>query len=615
MYFRTIQNATVAQLLLDYLQLEGVNKIFGVPGGAVKNVLNTIANQDAMEFVVCRHESSAAYLAEGYTRLSGKPGVVMATSGPGATNALTGVMNAHVNRSSVVYISGEVPEQLWGKGFLQEGIDADVDVNAIYAAATAFSTIVTHENNFQELFTMALRAAMSQPRQTVHISLPDDIASNKPWVAGAAGAPPAYQVNFPVSPSVYRTTPQSRDPQGAQAAFDALLQASRPVIFLGNGCRDALADPARLKTFTAFVEKLQIPVMTTPDAKGIFPESHPVSLRSYGMAASSWSVSWADGPSHDAVLVIASAMKELATSTVTLGQSKTNEVVFWDALLIPANGGPLIQVDLDQHAIGRAFPISRGVVAEAGLFLDDLCALAANLQPDPTLAAKIADRFETLSELKINQPAIDNVAHYNSDATPIFPEAAMRVINEEAPKGANLFVDAGNCVGWCLNYLAVDPPSTIHSSLDMGPMGWACAAVVGAKFAAPDAPCIAITGDGAFMMLGAEVSTAAAHNLGPIWIVLNDNDLHMVSQGMAFLFSEPGLFTNKYRLGAPDLGKLAEALGAESYDVSSTADFRQALRTALAHSELNKRPQVISLRINPDPLPPYYTRQYQPIAL
>jgi acetolactate synthase I/II/III large subunit len=614
MYFQTLQNVTVAQLLLDYLQLEGVSKVFGIPGGALKNVLNTIANQSAIEFVVCRQETGAAYIAEGYARLSGKPGVVMATSGPGSTNALTGVMNAHVNRSSVVFVSGEVPEQLWGKGFLQEGVDADVDVNAIYDAATAFSTIITHENNFQELFTMALRAAMSQPCQTVHVSLPDDIASNKPYVLSATGTP-QYQVNFPVAASVYRTVPQSRDPEGAQAAFNALIQANRPVLFLGNGCRTALQDAARLKALTAFVEKLQIPVMTTPDAKGIFPESHPLSLRNYGMAACSWAVSYADGPSHDAVLIIASALKELATCAITQGQGAVNEVVFWDSALIPANGGPVIQVDLDQHAIGRAFPIAQGVVAEAGLFIDDLCAQAAGLNPDPVLAAKIADRFEVLAELKVNQPAIDNVANYQSDAAPIFPEAAMRIINEVAPKGANLFVDAGNCVGWCLNYLSVDPPSTIHSSLDMGPMGWACGAVVGAKFAVPDAPCIAVTGDGAFLMNGPEVATAAAHNLGAIWIVLNDNDLHMVAQGMAFLYSEPGLFTDRYRLGSPDIAKFAEALGADTYNVNSTALFRQALQTALSQSQLNKRPQVISLGINPAPLPPYYVRQYQPVAL
>jgi acetolactate synthase-1/2/3 large subunit len=129
---QTVSGLTVAQLLLKYLQLEGVTKIFGIPGGAVKTVLSELAlQQDGFTYVVCRQETGAAYMAEGYARVTGGPGVVLVTSGPGATNALTGVMNGHVDGHPIVLITGEVPEQLWGKGFLQEGIDGDVDVNAI----------------------------------------------------------------------------------------------------------------------------------------------------------------------------------------------------------------------------------------------------------------------------------------------------------------------------------------------------------------------------------------------------------------------------------------------------------------------------------------------------
>jgi acetolactate synthase-1/2/3 large subunit len=312
------------------------------------------------------------------------------------------------------------------------------------------------------------------------------------------------------------------------------------------------------------------------------------------------------------VLIIGSALKELATCAITLGKATKNETVFWDCDLIPQDG-PVIQVDLDQHAIGRAFPISRGVVAEAGLFIDDFCnAIAQPKLDDPALQSKINDRFEAMAELKLNEPPEDNVANYKSEATPIYPEAAMRILNEECPEGVNIFVDAGNCVGWCLNYLSIDPPSTIQCSLDMGPMGWACGAVVGAKFATPDAVCIAVTGDGAFLMNGAEVSTAAAHQKGAIWIVLDDNDLHMVSQGMDLLFQKPGVFDQSYRLGNPDIAKFGEALGAHSYKVDSPKEFRNALTEAFKDSRLNNRPQVIALRINQLPLPPYYTRQYQP---
>ncbi len=611
MYNTTLQDLTVAQLLLRYLELEGVSTIFGIPGGAIKTVCNELAlAADKFTFVVCRHETAAAYMAEGYARVSELPGVLMVTSGPGATNAITGIMNGHVDRHSLIAITGETPEQLWGKGFLQEGIDDDIDVNAMYQAAVAYSAIVTHPNNFQELLTTAIRSALSLPRNTVHLSLPDDVAAMKPFVLDSTGAA-VYQCSFPLSPSSYRTTPCSRDPEGAAATVDALLAAKFPVIFLGNGCRDGLRDPRRLAAFTSFVEKFQIPVTTTPDAKGIFPESHPLSLRTYGMAASAWSVSYTGGPSHDALLIVASAMKELAAvGEVSLAPD------MWSTNLIPKNGGPIIQCDLDTRAIGRVFPIERGVVAEAGLFLDDLASIGMARAIDPALEQLISARFEVLTELKINEPSMDDPAEYHSEASPIVPPAIMKVVNDLLPKGSHIFVDSGNVVGWTMNYLAIDPPSTISIALGMGCMGWSVGAVIGAKMAAPDAQCISITGDGAFLMQGSELATAAAHQTGAIYIVLNDNDLGMVSQGMAFFYPQtPGHFKDLYRLGNPDLKKYAEALGADACDVHSPAEMRAALSNAFLQATERRKPQVIVAHIDPGPLPPYYTRKNVPELL
>ncbi len=610
MYTQTLAGLTVAQLLLRYLELEGVTTIFGIPGGAIKTVLSQIAlNTDKFNYVVCRQETGAAFMAEGYSRLSGLPGIIMVTSGPGATNAITGVMNGHVDLHPLIAITGEVPEQLWGKGFLQEGIDGEIDVNAMYDASTAFSAIVTHPNNFQELFTMAMRCALSRPFQTVHISLPDDIAGMQPYILN--GTTPVYQCSFPLSPGNYRAIPEVRDPERTAAALESILSANFPVIFLGNGCREGLRDPQRIANLVAFAEKFQIPITTTPDAKGLFPESHPLSLRTYGMAASAWSVSYTAGPSHDALLIVASAMKELAAiGEVSLAPD------MWSTNLIPKNGGPIVQVDLDQHAIGRVFPILSGIVASAELFLDDLCALGSKRVIDPDLKQRIANRFEALTELKIGEPSIDDPSLYDSGATPIAPPAIMKAVNDLLPKGSNIFVDSGNVVGWTLNYLIIDPPSAMHIALGMGVMGWSVGAVIGAKMAASGTPCISITGDGAFLMNGAELATAAAHNVGAIYIVLNDNDLGMVSQGMSFFYpNTPGHFKNSYRLGNPDLRKYAEALGADACDIHSPAEMRAALTNALQMADERKKPQVIVAHIDPGPLPPYYTRKNQPKPL
>lgn len=169
--------------------------------------------------------------------------------------------------------TGEVPEQLWGKGFLQEGIDSDVDVNAMYQAAVSYSAVVTHPNNFQELFTTALCRALSLPRETVHISLPDDVAALQPFVMNCATPlQPVYEFRFPVSPQNYRAAPMCRDPESAAAALDALLDARFPAIFLGNVCREALRNAGRLQALISFAEKFQIPVTTTPMRREPDPE-------------------------------------------------------------------------------------------------------------------------------------------------------------------------------------------------------------------------------------------------------------------------------------------------------------------------------------------------------
>ncbi|HTU22467.1 MAG TPA: thiamine pyrophosphate-binding protein, partial [Gemmataceae bacterium] len=341
------EQITVAQCLLKYLELEGVKKIFGVPGGAIKYVLDELSKQrSCFEYVICRQETGAAYMADGYARLTGKLGVVLVTSGPGATNALTGAVNAQCSNSSVLVISGEVPEEDFGKGFLQEGADAGLDVNAVYRGACQYTALISSPSDFQTLFAQAIRGAMARPRRTTHISLPEDVSSKT--IRDAA---------VPNRSSNYRATASCSDPKQAKQALDLVLGAKRPLLFLGAGCREALVEEQRRKALEQLVDKLALPVMTSPGAKGLFSESHPFSLRTYGLAGCEWPRYYLsphlldpDLPCHyDCLVVLASSLGDLATH-------------MWDKALTPA--GPFVQVDLDQGVLGRAFPIDLGIVAE-----------------------------------------------------------------------------------------------------------------------------------------------------------------------------------------------------------------------------------------------------------
>ena len=583
--YTVLNNPTVAQVLLKYLALEGVDTLFGIPGAAVMHVLNELKNQrDKFRYVVCRQETGAAYIADGYARVSGKLGVVLVTSGPGATNALTGTMNAQNAGVSLLTITGEVAEQYYGKGFLQEGTDASLNVDAVYGNASGYSVIVTNPGNFQTLFTQALRDALGLPHCAAHISLPDDVASM-----------PIASLLFPQGSRNYRATPQCSDRDGVHKAFERLTRVERPLILLGSGARDALQGD-RLAAFTRMVERFAIPVMTTPDAKAVFPESHALSLRSFGMAFCEWTKYYMVPKRLDPAL--RSGYDALLVLGTSLGGFATNK---WDPILVPQQS--LVQVDLDQTVIGRVFPLDFGIVAEIGTVIDQLVELALATQPDAT----VNDRREFIARIKREKSPYLDPANRDSRSSPILPQALMKCISETLPPGANVFVDSGNCVGWALHYLAVDPPSRVYSALAMGPMGFAVGAVIGAKLAAPEALCLAIVGDGAFLMQGTEVSTAAANRLGAIWVVLNDNDLGMVSQGMNQFFPDKsGVWRDYYSLGQPDVARFAQALGADAYNVRSVEDMQHALSAAITAAGTSGAPQVIVAHIDTAQIPPYY---------
>ena len=588
---------SVAQLLLEYLKLEGVEKIFGIPGGACIYLMEALKEQrDVIDLVINRHETGSAYMADGYARVTGGLGIVLTTSGPSATNALTGMMNAQAANIPVLLITGEVPEQFFGKGYLQEGVDARLNVDAIYQSALEYSAMVSNQSNFQTIMQQALRDSLSLPNRATHISLPNDIAGTLMQVQVGDDH---TTVRFPESPDEYRTTSAGTDSKKVATTLTELLNAKRPLIFLGNGARRALEDTARLANFAAFVETFSIPVMTTPDAKGIFPESHALSLRNYGMAACSWPRLYMKGddecPPYDALLVIGSTLGELSTTEVASDQ--------YSKILIPS--ASFVQVDLDRTVIGRDFPITRGIVGEAGDTIDLICTLAKDHTP------KASNRRASIDKIKANNSAWASDADRNYEAAPLHPAAMTRVINECVSDGY-IFIDAGNCVGWSLNNLVVDAPLSYQSALAMGPMGFAVAAVVGAKMGAPDKDCLAIVGDCAFMMHGAEVSTAAQQQVGAVWVILNDNDLSMVTQGMAELTdqypkSEPS-WHGYYNLGQPDLAKFSEGLGADAYTISrdeGPAAMKTALTTALRKAREHNKPQVIVAHIDTTAMPPY----------
>ncbi|NTS42097.1 thiamine pyrophosphate-binding protein [Flavisolibacter sp. BT320] len=582
---------TVGDMLIHYLKLEGVQFVFGIPGGGLMNFLVDLKNNvDAIQYIICRQETGAAYIADGYYRATGKIGVVVVTTGPGATNALTGVMNAQADGSALLLISGEIDQRFIGMGYLQEGVGGSLNINSVFAAATGYSSMIESSTDAQTILKQAFRTALSLPRQAVHLSLPVNVTLEPLADTQMATKTTAYRVNATGAP-----LPE------VKMAMQSFLACKRPLFFLGNGCREALRDKETYNNLLTFVETYGIPVMSTADGKGIFPENHPLSLRVYGIADSLWPYHYltTEEPHYDGLLVIGSSLGELSTNS-------------WLPLLAPkGTGAVFIQVDINPKIIARSFEVTQGIAGEAGAFINDM----AQLMPEfPADSNSVQERKDLIAQLKKNSPFSDPDA-YASTASPAEPAALMRVLQETLPADSKIFVDAGNCVGWSVHYLSVQPPGAIFTSLSMGPMGFGVGAVIGAKIGCPNNTCIGIVGDGAFLMQGTEVSTACQYKIGAIWLVLFDNNLSMVSQGMDHFAHDnenPAVWEELYQLGNPDLAMFAKSLGADAYTVSSPAELEAVMPGVLKRANTDGVPQVIIAAINKASIPPYYNPLYGP---
>ncbi len=582
-YFEIVgkeKELTVADLLLRYLEIEGIANVFGVPGTPLSYLLNALRqNQDKFTYHICRHEGGAGYMADGYSRVTGKLGVVIVSAGPSATNALTGSAVAQACNSSVLVISGEVALAAFGRGGFQEGADSTLSINAVYRNADLYSAIITDPSNFQTLFTQALRTCLSLPRQAAHISLPVDVGG-----AGFEG-----DVYIPKSPLNYRAVPEGRDAAAAEQVMTTLATSERPLLYLGNGCReaflgrvgmseDALAAIADRRTrFQALTEKFALAVTTTPNGKGIFAESHAMSLQNYGFGGSDWSTAYIGASQagvpgadlrYDALAVLGSSLTEKSTNS-------------WDPVLIP--DGPLFQVDLKQSIIGRGFPITLGIVAELGHFIDDLIACGEKIDAGGPI---IQQRAALIEQIKQAPPAP------SSNAIEV---ELVRAMDELMPAGSQLFIDASAGTIAALRYMQIDPPTEIHNAFNMEPMGWSPAAVVGAQIGAPDRVCISLSGDGGFMMNGNEISTAAQYDVGAIWVVYYNDTLAAVEIHLEHEFGGSG-WLDYYKLGSPDLVNFAKGLGADAVEVQDIDSFRKVFPTIVETARRKHKPQVVVVK-------------------
>jgi acetolactate synthase-1/2/3 large subunit len=549
-----------AEYLVEALGDAGVRYMFGVIGGAVVPLFTATVGRRT-QIVMAKHEAGAAFMADGYARASGGLGACVGTSGPGATNLITGVASAFADSVPIVVLTGQVATKAFGKGALQESSSEGVDIVDVFSQVTRYSTLVFRADRLPAIWHKALRMAMGGRPGPVHLSLPADVQEQP------------IQTPSKVIPTMHLA--RTYDRAAIKQAALHLLRARRPAILAGHGAiLSGASDELR-----TIAEALEIPVATTPKGKGAFPEDHKLSLGPFGYSGSPLAQWYLLESGVDVLLAVGTSLSEWGT----LG---------WDRRLQPSEA--LLHVDIDPYEIGKNYRVTVPVIGDAKSGLTELC-YEVRRQQQRYLHWR---RGNVKLEPPPDRPRFLNAVAMDSGAVPIKPQRLMRDLQEALPRDTLMFVDGGANRSWAIHYWQSIYPRTFFCATGMASMGFGVAGAIGGKFAMPDRVVVSITGDGGFLMNGMEVSTAVHYKKQVIWVVLND-----AGYGMAYhaarLRSIPDVGTRYPRV---DCAKVAEGLGAQAFHIREPGEInREFMRKILEGG----RPTVLDVEIDQEEVAPF----------
>ena len=521
---------TGAQRLWEALVAEGVTDVFGYPGGAILPAYDAMLEYPIRHILV-RHEQGATHMADGYARASGRVGVAIATSGPGATNMVTGIATAMMDSIPIVCITGQVGSKLIGSDAFQE-----TDITGVTLPITKHNYLVTRADEVSAVVREAFHIARSGRPGPVLIDITKDAQQARMPDAVASTARRGV-----------RATPEL-DARAIASAVALLDAAERPVILAGQGVI-ASGSAARLRTFA---ERTGIPVAATLLGLGGFPASHPLSLGMMGMHGEAW----VNHAIQDADLLIALGMRfdDRVTGTLSTYAPRAQK----------------IHVDIDAAEIGKNVRVDVGIVADLAVVLEHLEAGVAVVSRKPWLDRIAASKGETAVRDIRNMPDDGHLyaAHVMHDL--------WRATNGEAL----VVTDVGQHQMWEAQYYHHEAPRSLITSGGLGTMGFALPAAIGAKIARPDAEVWAIVGDGGFQMTMAELATLAQENLDIKIAIVNNGYLGMVRQWQEFFYERRYAATPLHN---PDFVTVADAYGLPGRVVRSRADVLPVVSEARQH--------------------------------
>ncbi len=535
---------TGVECLLDGLVAAGVKTMFGLPGGAVLDIFDKLYHAP-IEFILTRHEQGAAHMADGYARASGRTGCCLVTSGPGATNAVTGLATANMDSVPMVCITGQVPSAMIGNDAFQE-----VDIVGITRPITKHNYLVRNVADLPRVIAEAFYVAAAGKPGPVLVDIPKDVQRAR------TNAPTPSEVRL----RGYNPTLDGHPRQIAKLA-EAINQAEKPLIYAGGG---VIASNAATE-LTALALKASTPVTTTLLGLGSFPETHPLALRMLGMHGS----------------VAANYATSACDLLVSIGARFDDRVT--GKLDEFAPHATIAHLDIDPSAISKSVPVDIPVVGDVKRVLSELIKL---IEPRPR-------------ENWLAQIANWKAAHpfsYDRSSSKLLPQFVIERIYEITRGEAVIVTDVGQHQMWAAHYYQYSKPRTFISSGGLGTMGYGLPAAIGAQKACPEKQIVLISGDGSAQMNFQELVVAVEHNLPIKMIILNNTALGMVRQWQNMFYESTYSATNLAqrdrgrheniadREGAylPDFVKLAEAHGALGLRATSKSEITPVLQQALS---------------------------------
>lgn len=544
-----------AQMVCEALIAEGVTTVFGYPGGAIMNIYDAIYKQDGFEHILTRHEQAAVHAADGYARATGKVGVAMVTSGPGFTNAVTGIATAFTDSIPLVVISGQVPLSLIGTDGFQE-----IDAVGISRPCTKHNYLVNSLEELPRILKEAFYIASSGRPGPVLVDVPKDITAEM----GEFIYP--KEVHIPT----YKPSYKGNDRQ-IKKAVEAIMESKKPLLYLGGGV--ILSNAGEL--VREFANLTQIPAVETLMARGIMGYDNPLLLGMPGMHGN-YSSNMAMSET-DLIISLGARFDDRVTG-------KLSEF---------AKYADIIHVDIDPANIGKIVDVDYPIVGSVADVLEKMTSLLKHhVNPD---------RYQPWREILTRYNELHPLKYEDSDEV-LKPQWVIQRVGELVGKDAVITSDVGQHQMWAAQFYPFDRPRQWINSGGLGTMGFGFPAAMGAKKGVPDKVVINFTGDGSILMNMQELVTASEYKIPVINIILNNHFLGMVRQWQTFFYDKRYSATDLSF--QPNFKALAEACGGIGYDVTTKKEFDEALADAIKQNRVCFMNVIISRFENVLPMVP-----------